>query len=122
MVKESLSLTTNTMLIVQMSNVLIIDAKYYEHSMQVQFNKHTLHSANLYQIFTYVKNKEYELKEKDHTVSGMLLYTKTDEEIYPNNVYQMSGNQIMVRALDLNLPFTEIAKQLNTIAKVHFNL
>lgn len=103
-------------------NVLIIDAKYYEHSMQVQFNKHTLHSANLYQIFTYVKNKEYELKEKDHTVSGMLLYTKTDEEIYPNNVYQMSGNQIMVRALDLNLPFTEIAKQLNTIAKVHFNL
>lgn len=61
-------------------------------------------------------------KIKDHTVSGMLLYTKTDEEIYPNNVYQMSGNQIMVRALDLNLPFTEIAKQLNTIAKVHFNL
>ena len=53
--------------------VLIIDAKYYEHSMQVQFNKHTLHSANLYQIFTYVKNKEYELREKEHTVSGMLL-------------------------------------------------
>lgn len=78
--------------------------------------------GNLYQIFTYVKNKEYELKEKDHTVSGMLLYAKTDEEIYPNNVYQMSGNQITVRALDLNLPFTEIAKQLNTIAKVHFNL
>ena len=49
--------------------VLIIDAKYYEHSMQVQFNKHTLHSANLYQIFTYVKNKEYELREKEHTVS-----------------------------------------------------
>ena len=81
--------------------VLIIDAKYYEHSMQVQFNKHTLHSANLYQIFTYVKNKEYELREKDHTVSGMLLYAKTDEEIYPNNVYQMSGNQITVRTLDL---------------------
>jgi hypothetical protein len=102
--------------------VLIIDAKYYEHSMQVQFNKHTLHSANLYQIFTYVKNKEYELREKDHTVSGMLLYAKTDEEIYPNNVYQMSGNQITVRTLDLNLPFTEIAEQLDTIAKLHFSL
>ena len=102
--------------------VLIIDAKYYEHSMQVQFNKHTLHSANLYQIFTYVKNKEYELREKDHTVSGMLLYAKTDEEIYPNNVYQMSGNQITVRTLDLNLPFTEIAEQLDTIAKLYFSL
>ena len=65
--------------------VLIIDAKYYEHSTQVQFDKHTLHSGNLYQIFTYVKNKEYELREKNHTVSGMLLYAKTDEEIYPNS-------------------------------------
>ena len=102
--------------------VLIIDAKYYEHSTQVQFDKHTLHSGNLYQIFTYVKNKEYELREKDHTVSGMLLYAKTDEEIYPNNVYQMSGNQITVRTLDLNLPFDEIAGQLNTIAKTHFDL
>lgn len=46
--------------------VLIIDAKYYEHSTQVQFDKHTLHSGNLYQIFTYVKNKEYELRDKDH--------------------------------------------------------
>ena len=102
--------------------VLIIDAKYYEHSTQVQFDRHTLHSGNLYQIFTYVKNKEYELREKDHTVSGMLLYAKTDEEIYPNNVYQMSGNQITVRTLDLNLPFDEIAGQLNIIAKTHFDL
>ena len=102
--------------------VLIIDAKYYEHSTQVQFDRHTLHSGNLYQIFTYVKNKEYELSEKDHTVSGMLLYAKTDEEIYPNNVYQMSGNQITVRTLDLNLPFDEIAGQLNIIAKTHFDL
>lgn len=102
--------------------VLIIDAKYYEHSTQVQFDKHTLHSGNLYQIFTYVKNKEYELKDKDHKVSGMLLYAKTDEEIYPNNVYQMSGNQITVSTLDLNKPFAEIVEQLNTIAKTHFEV
>ena len=102
--------------------VLIIDAKYYEHSTQVQFDKHTLHSGNLYQIFTYVKNKEYEMRDKDHKVAGMLLYAKTDEEIYPNNVYQMSGNQISVRTLDLNLLFSEIAEQLNTIAKTHFDL
>ena len=56
-----------------------------------------------------------------HTVSGMLLYAKTDEEVYPNNVYQMSGNQITVRTLDLNLPFDEIAAQLNAIVKAHFD-
>ena len=102
--------------------VLIIDAKYYEHSTQVQFDKHTLHSGNLYQIFTYVKNKEYELRDKEHKVSGMLLYAKTDEEVYPNNVYQMSGNQITVRTLDLNLPFAEIARQLDGIVEFHFDL
>mgnify|MGYP000096590857 FL=1 len=120
----------NTMLPVMQSDimlqhdnrVLIIDAKYYEHSTQVQFDKHTLHSSNLYQIFTYVKNKEYELRDREHKVSGMLLYAKTKEEVYPNNVYQMSGNQITVRTLDLNLPFSDIAKQLNTIAETHFDL
>ena len=48
--------------------------------------------------------------------------SKTDEEIYPNNVYQMSGNQITVSTLDLNKPFAEIAEQLNTIAKTHFEV
>lgn len=83
---------------------------------------HTLHSGNLYQIFTYVKNKETELASQPHEVSGMLLYAKTDEEIYPDNKYQMSGNQITVRTLDLNLPFSEIAEQLNMIVKSHFDL
>ncbi len=102
--------------------ILIIDAKYYEHSTQQYFDKHTLHSNNLYQIFTYVKNKEYELKGKEHKVSGMLLYAKTNEEIFPNNVYQMSGNQISVRTLDLNQSFDKISKQLNTIVETHFDL
>ena len=38
------------------SDVLIIDAKYYSHTTQSQFNNNTIHSNNLYQIFTYVKN------------------------------------------------------------------
>jgi 5-methylcytosine-specific restriction enzyme subunit McrC len=99
---------------------LIIDAKYYENTMQVQFNKRTIHSANLYQIFTYVKNKEMQLQGQDHKVSGMLLYAGTDEELQPDNSYQMSGNKISVRTLDLNQEFPEIAKQLDNIAVEHF--
>ena len=34
------------------NTVLIIDAKYYSHTTQVQFDKHTLHSNNLYQIYS----------------------------------------------------------------------
>ena len=36
---------------------LIIDAKYYTHTMQMQYDVRSIHSNNLYQIFTYVKNK-----------------------------------------------------------------
>ena len=43
-------------------------------------------------FFTYVKNKEFELRKLEHTVSGMLLYAQTDENVIPNNTYQMSGN------------------------------
>ena len=35
------------------NEVFIIDAKYYSHTTQVQYDVHTLHSGNLYQIFTY---------------------------------------------------------------------
>ena len=104
------------------NTVLIIDAKYYSHTTQVQYNKHTLHSNNMYQIFAYVKNRDYEFGEEEHTVSGMLLYAKTEEEVQPDHVYQMHGNQITVRTLDLNLPFVDIAGQLNQIAESHFNL
>lgn len=100
------------------NKTLIIDAKYYQHTTQLQYGVHTLHSNNLYQIFTYVKNKAAEGTD----VSGMLLYTKTDEQIIPDNEYHMSGNKISVKTLDLNLDFSDIAAQLNRIVEQHFEL
>lgn len=101
--------------------VLIIDAKYYTHTLaENRFNARMLYSGNLYQIFTYVKNKDYEMGNGEHSVSGMLLYAKTDENLQPDNSYHMSGNKISVCTLDLNLEFSEIAKQLDDIAAEHF--
>lgn len=101
---------------------LIIDAKYYAHSTQIQYDKHTLHSGNMYQIFTYVKNKEAELADRPHEVSGMLLYAKTDEDIYPENEYRMSGNRIEVRTLNLDGDFDSIRSQLDEIAEKYFGI
>lgn len=95
------------------NKTLIIDAKYYDHTTQNQYGTNTLHSSNLYQIFTYVKNKAATGGE----VSGMLLYAKTDDEIQPNNTYIMSGNKISVTTLDLSCDFEKIANQLNCIAE-----
>lgn len=97
--------------------VLIIDAKYYFHTTQSYYNTNTIHSGNLYQIFTYVKNKQ--LENDDFMVSGMLLYAGNDEEILPDNTYKMSGNTISVGTLDLNQDFGLIKEKLDGIAGVY---
>ena len=102
------------------NRILIIDAKYYAHNTQTQYDVHTLHSGNLYQIFTYVKNKDAEYGDVSHEVSGMLLYAKTDEQIQPDHVYRMSGNRISVKTLDLGCGFDEISRQLDEIVFSHF--
>lgn len=91
---------------------LIIDTKYYGRMMQEQFDKQTIHSGNLYQIFTYVKNLD---KDNTGLVSGMLLYARTQEEIAPDLDASFGKNRIMVRTLDLNCDFPAIQTQLHNI-------
>ncbi len=99
------------------SKILIIDAKYYSRSMaKSQFgNKQTFHSHNLYQIFTYVKNKDV---NNTGNVSGMLLYAKTDEDVTPDAEFSMGGNRIEVRNLDLGGDFQLIKEQLDRFGGV----
>ena len=94
---------------------LIIDTKYYGSTMQNNpfFNTRSVHSNNLYQIYSYVKNKD---KNKTGNVSGLLLYAKTDEFVTPNFAYSLGGNRISVKTLDLNSDFESIANQLREIA------
>lgn len=96
--------------------ILIIDAKYYSKNIQSYYDTKTIHSHNLYQIFTYVKNKEVEV---DNEVSGMLLYARTRDEVQPDQDYSMSGNKISVKTLDLNQDFDAIKKQLDDIVDVY---
>jgi 5-methylcytosine-specific restriction enzyme subunit McrC len=97
--------------------ILILDAKYYGRTLQKQFDKYTLHSGNIYQIFTYVKNQD---KDNTGNVSGMLLYAKTEEDITPDCVFNIGGNKIGAKTLDLNKDFHLIAAQLDAIAEQFF--
>ena len=119
---EMLPVMQSDIMLTKGSDVLIIDAKYYTHTTQTQYDVHTLHSGNLYQIFTYVKNKDMEFGDTPHKVSGMLLYAATDEAIQPDNTYLMSGNTISIKTLDLSCEFAEISAQLNKIAENYFNV
>ena len=102
---------------------LIIDAKYYERNLREQYGKVSIPTDNLYQIFTYVKTKENELVGVPHEkVSGMLLYAQTDEEGAFNNEYQIMGNRVCVRTLDLSGDFQSIKSQLDDIAEKYLRV
>ncbi len=98
-------------LLTMSERTLIIDTKYYSHSMQKQYDKTTIHSNNLYQILTYVTEFDEDHKGK---VDGMLLYAKTQEEIVPDGqLKRKDGNYIFFRTLDLNTDFDSIRRRLD---------
>jgi len=106
------TMQSDIMLTYDNRRTLIIDAKYYKEILQLHRGKKTVRSSHLYQIFTYVKNKEREREGIE--VSGMLLYAGTEEEPI-NLTYRMSESIIGVRSLDLNRPFAEIRRTLDEI-------
>ena len=97
------------------NKILIIDAKFYSHNILQNYGKDMHRTGNLYQIFSYVKNKQIEMQGKDVKVSGMLLYARTSDSIQPDSDYLMSGNKISVKTLDLNQKFSVIRNQLDMI-------
>ena len=64
-----------------------------------------------------MKNREYAFGDEPHSVSGLLLYARTDEAMQPDNTYSMHGSRISVSTLDLNRPFEEIRGRLDGIAE-----
>lgn len=90
--------------------ILIIDAKYYGQTLQKQFDKYTLHSGNVYQIFTYVKNQD---KDNTGNVAGILLYAKTDEDITPDCMFNKGKRLIISSEMEEGMRLnTAVVKQL----------
>ncbi len=98
-------------------NTLIIDTKYYGKNTQVNFGKESIHSGNLYQIFTYVKNLD---KDNTGNITGMLLYAQTENSSRPNLDAVFGKNRILVKTLDLNTEFSVIKSQLNALPNIVF--
>jgi len=48
----------------------------------------------------------------------MLLYARTNEEIIPDEKYNIDGNTFYVRTLDLSQEFEQIAESLHGIAEL----
>lgn len=100
------------------SHTLVIDTKYYGNILQKQFDKKTIRSGHMYQIFSYVKN--YDINSSGN-VSGLLLYAKTEEDVCPNIDVKIDNNRIITRTLDLNQKFELLSKQLDDIVEMFFS-
>jgi 5-methylcytosine-specific restriction enzyme subunit McrC len=91
---------------------IIIDTKYYRECLQEYYNKETIISSNLYQIFTYVKNAEAQGGSAINC-EGILIYPTVRKEI--DVTYPMENHKISVKTINLNQSWRNISNDLMEI-------
>jgi 5-methylcytosine-specific restriction enzyme subunit McrC len=91
------------------TRTIIIDTKFYKDALQTYFDRRSIRSAHLYQIFAYVKNLEHRIGV-DADAEGILLYPTVDQELHLR--YEMQGHIISVCTLDLMQDWRRVHSQL----------
>ena len=90
---------------------LIIDTKFYSNILSHYYEKSSLNSGNLYQIYSYVNNSSF-----SGEIRGMLLYAALGEEIDLD--YKIGEHIIYIKTLNLNQDWDVIDKRLKEIANL----
>lgn len=90
---------------------LIIDTKFYSNILSTYYEKSSVNSGNLYQIYSYVNNSPF-----PGEIRGMLLYAALGEEIDLD--YKIGEHIIYIKTLNLNQDWGRIDKRLKEIANL----
>jgi 5-methylcytosine-specific restriction enzyme subunit McrC len=88
---------------------LVIEAKYYQQTLQSYYDSETVHSGNLYQLFSYLKNLEVRAGQDAHA-EGMLLYPLVQKPLRLR--YEISGHIVRICTVDLNGKWSDIRQEL----------
>ena len=91
---------------------IIIDAKYYRQTFAQHYDKASLHSHNLYQLFSYLINQRSEHPGTLKT-RGMLLYPETGREVDLDYWYE--DHLIQIKTLNLDQHWRLIEQRLRTL-------
>lgn len=95
--------------------ILIIDTKCYGRILNSNYDHEILSPSHRNQIFSYVMHESY---GNEKPVQGMLLYALTEHEQAMHESWEELDHTFHCFTLDLGQDFTEIAGQLDTIAKL----
>lgn len=91
---------------------IIIDTKYKSETLQQYFDAEKIHSANLYQLFAYLKNIESK-DELGPACEGILLYPTVNRDIYLE--YAHENHKIKICTLNLNQHWKKIESDLKNL-------
>lgn len=105
-----------TDLVIEQAQIqLIIDAKFYRHTLsQNQFGQSKIRSGHLYQLLSYITNSRF-----TGEISGLLLFPKVDKSIDVN--YLIQGHSITVKTIDLTKAWEELERDLLEVSARAFN-
>jgi 5-methylcytosine-specific restriction enzyme subunit McrC len=93
------------------SKTIVIDAKYYGSTFARSHvsEQRKIHSANLYQLFAYLKNLEAQ-GSSDAQAEGILLYPQVDEAVALS--YKVQGHNMRICTIDMAEPWPKIEQSL----------
>jgi 5-methylcytosine-specific restriction enzyme subunit McrC len=86
---------------------IILDTKFYEHTLQENFGNFSIRSGHLYQIFSYIMNDKFSYSE------GILLYPTNSVDI--DRSWQIKQHSIKVKTINLNQEWEHIRSDLLAI-------
>lgn len=90
----------------ELSKKIIIDAKFYKNMFQMNHNKASFHSQNMYQMFTYINHQQENL-----SVRGILIYPYNGYEV--KEVYRYNDRLMFeVATVNLEKSWQEIENEL----------
>lgn len=78
---------------------IIIDTKYYAECLNEYYDKEKIISANLYQMYAYVKNAEVQGGSAINS-EGLLLYPTVSKEHSITNI--IDNHKITIKTINLN--------------------
>lgn len=90
---------------------IIIETKYYSNALTSRYEAEKLNSANLYQLYAYLRNIEAKEGHRlNPACEGMLLYPAVDYSL--NEKYSFDSHLLQVKTVNLAASWQEIEKEL----------